>query len=406
LGGAGKMSQGMKVIAGLLAGIILVLMVSVVVWTATTVNQLTKDKDRLDLTMQKLDERANLLAEKVQTLESQSSNATKDIDNIHRDINDLDAKIGDFTLAAERQLYDIKKIIVEQNTEFDDRISTVEHKNAEYSGKIEELNHRIVLKETSSAQTEPVEKKTGRVFVDVNNPKGLAGWGERYTVKLRSIVADEQNFRINWGKPFSAKNVSPKKPDIVKKTPKFKYANQLYFFLELGDAADNRIVGVIDFATTDKKYFPFDLYLDKNRNGNLADNLIPNFNSTCLSYIVSGIKVPYKDGTTEDYALELYAPQQGGKVSVWYQPKAGRYGVLEANKKRIGILVLDNSGKGLFNDSEEAILMDWNLDGTIDGSSQAQNDRELYSALELPGATYRVTEIDPAGRYLTLSRMH
>jgi hypothetical protein len=210
---------------------------------------------------------------------------------------------------------------------------------------------------------------------------------------------------IDWGKPFQAKDISPDKPNIVKKTPKFKYANHLYFFLELGDAYDNRIVGVIDFATTDKKYFPFDLYLDKDRDGNLAEDLISGF-SACLTYLVTGIKVPYKDGTTEEYSLELYAPQNEGKVSVWYQPKAGRYGVLEANQKRIGILVLDNSGKGLFNDSDEAILMDWDLDGVIDGSYQNKNDRGLYSALELPGATYRVTKIDAPGRSITLERMH
>lgn len=115
----------------------------------------------------------------------------------------------------------------------------------------------------------------------------------------------------------------------------------------------------------------------------LPKTLIPGFDSTYFIYLVTGIKVPYKDGTTEEYSLELYVHQDEGEVAVWYQPKAGRYGVLEANQKRISIFVLDNSGKGLFNDSDEVILLD--IDGQIDVGHQDDTDRKLYSVLELPG---------------------
>jgi hypothetical protein len=399
------MSQGVKVIIGLLAGLMLIMIVSVLVWIVTTVNQLSKNTAKLEQTTQKLTDSTNETATRVNTLETKGFETAKEIKNIHKDVDTLNKDVGDLAMATGYQLKDIKGAIVEQNFQMDIRISDIEQKNEEYAEKFEELNRLLASLKTSSEQPKSADKTAGRIFLNVNNPEGPIGWDEQYTVKLRSIVANKQNFMIDWGKPFQAKDISPDKPNIVKKTPKFKYANHLYFFLELGDAHDNRIVGVIDFATTDKKYFPFDLYLDKDRDGNLAEDLISGF-SACLTYLVTGIKVPYKDGTTEEYSLELYAPQNEGKVSVWYQPKAGRYGVLEANQKRIGILVLDNSGKGLFNDSDEAILMDWDLDGVIDGSYQNKNDRGLYSALELPGATYRVTKIDAPGRSITLERMH
>ena len=68
------------------------------------------------------------------------------------------------------------------------------------------------------------------------------------------------------------------------------------------------------------------------------------------------------------------------------------------------ILVIDSSGNGIFNDNMDVVLMDWDLDGRIDGSHQAEGDRPLYSVLELSGGKYRVVEFDAPGRRMVLQR--
>jgi hypothetical protein len=399
------MSQEVKIVVGIFAVIMLVLIVSAIVWMTATVNQLTKDKERLDLTTQKLAGNADAIADKVKMLESKNVDVAKDLRAVRRDVDGLNTEMGEFITATGRQLNDIKKVVVVQDIQMGTRMDALEMVNTEYSKQIEELSSRQQSQKTSESVSPPVKKAPGQLFVDVNNPKGPVGWGEQYTVQLRAVVADKQNFGIDWGVPFSAKGISANKPDIVKKTPKFKNANQIYFFLKLGDADDNRMAGVIDFAATDKKYFPFDLYLDKDHDGDLAEDFVPDIDADGDTHHVRGIKVPYKDGITEEYSMEIYAVQDG-EISVWYQPKAGRYGILEANQKRIGILILDTTGNGLFNDSDDVILMDWNFDGGIDGSHQAGEKRGLYSVLELPGVKYHVEKLDEAGRHLTVARVH
>ncbi len=400
------MSQGAKVIVGLLAGVVLVAIVSVLVWTVTTLNQLTKNTSRLEQVTQKLADSTSETAVKVGTLEAKGFDAAKDIRNVRKDVDMLNTEVGDLITATGRQLKDIKGVIVEQGLQLDDRISNIEQKNEEYGGKIEELNRRLTPQKPAAVapkpETKPANKPSGRIFVDVNNPNGPVGWEEQYTVQLRAIAADKQNFLIDWYKPQIAQENSPNKPEIVKKTPKFRHAAQLYFFLKLGNAADNRIVGVIDYEPTDKKYFSFDLYLDKDRDGDLAEDKVPIDNEG--EYHIRGIKVSYQEGSTEEYCLQIYVVQTKGIISVCYGTEAGRYGVFEAGKKRIQILILDSSGNGLFNDADDEILMDWDLDGIIDSSSDEA--RDLFTDIDLPGGKYRITKIDPAGHNLTLSRMH
>ena len=153
----------------------------------------------------------------------------------------------------------------------------------------------------------------------------------------------------------------------------------------------------MDFREPDRKHFPFDLYLDIDRDGDLAEDFIEDRRH------IKGICVPYKDGTIENYALQLYSTHYE-PIGVNYQSLAGRYGILEADKKRIQILIIDNSGNGIFNDDDDVILLDWDLDGKLDGSHQADDDRPLYSSLELPGGLYRVVELDEVGRRVVLRR--
>ena len=236
-----------------------------------------------------------------------------------------------------------------------------------------------------------------RILIDINNPEGERGWRDEYVIKLEPTGDIRKEFGVNWFRPHRVASISTERPDFINTLPRFRHDMQRYLILRLGDADDNQIVGVMDFRKPDRIHFPFDLYLDIDRDGDLAENFIEDRRH------IKGICVPYKDGTTENYALHLYSTHYE-PIGVNYQSLAGRYGILEADKKRIQILIIDNSGNGIFNDDDDVILLDWDLDGKLDGSHQADDDRPLYSSLELPGGLYRVVELDAVGRRVVLRR--
>lgn len=242
-----------------------------------------------------------------------------------------------------------------------------------------------------------VAGRTRRISIDVNNPDGEAGWEDEYIVELKPVDDIRRQFGVDWFRPHRIESVSTEKPDFVNTVPKFRHDMQRYLVLRLGDAEDNQIVSVMDFDKPDIKYFPFNLYLDRDRDGDLAEDFIQD------KKYISGIGIPYSDGTTESYSLHLYS-YSPEPVRVAYQVHTGRHGIFEADKKRIQVLVIDNSGNGIFNDDDDVILLDWDLDGKIDGSHQADDDRPLYSVLELPGGKYRVVEFDAPGRRIVLQR--
>jgi|GEM_PF-7113172 len=238
----------------------------------------------------------------------------------------------------------------------------------------------------------------GRVFIDVNNPDGEAGWKDEYIVELKPTPDIRRQFGVNWYRPHKVDTISAEKPDSINTLPKFKHEMQRYLILRLGDAEENQIIGVMDFRKPSMDHFPFDLYLDRDRDGDLAEDFIVNRKH------IERIRAPYKDGTTENYALHIYSYSGLERIAAAYQSLAGRYGILEADRKRIQVLVIDNSGNAIFNDDDDVILLDWDLDGKIDGSHQADDDRPLYSSLDLPGGLYQVAKFDAPGRRMVLRR--
>jgi hypothetical protein len=242
--------------------------------------------------------------------------------------------------------------------------------------------------------------RQGRVVIDVNNPEGEMGWSDEYTVEMKPMNDIRRQFGVNWYRPHKVGTISTEKPDSINTLPKFKHEMQRYLILRLGDAEENQIIGVMDFRKPSMDHFPFDLYLDRDRDGDLAEDFIEDRRH------IEGICASYKDGTTENYALHLYSYSGLERMGVAHQSHAGRYGVLEADEKRIQVLVIDNSGNGIFNDDDDVVLLDWDLDGIINGSHQAGagDDRPLYSVLQLPGGAYRVVEFDAAGRRMVLRR--
>ena len=229
------------------------------------------------------------------------------------------------------------------------------------------------------------------------NPKD---WKEEYTVELEAVDdITTRKFGVNWFRPHKVEKVVTEKADFITSLPTFKYDMQRYLTLRLGDAENNQITAVVDFRKPDRKYFPFDLYLDKGRDGDLAEDFIED------STHFAGVQIPYSDGTTESYSLHLYSYSNDGSLGFAYQSHAGRYGSFDVGDIQVQLLMIDNNGNGIFNDSEDVILMDWDFDGKIDGSHQSNEEVPLYSLLKFPGASYRVVEFDPPGRRMVLKRI-
>jgi thiol-disulfide isomerase/thioredoxin len=227
-----------------------------------------------------------------------------------------------------------------------------------------------------------------------------ADWKDEYIIELKGIEnITTQQFGVNWFRPHVLESILPDKPDFIQSLPPFKHQMQRYLTFRLGNAEGNRIFAIADFDTPDRKYFPFDLYLDKNRDGNLVDDYIPD------STRITGIEVPYSDGTVEPYSLYFYSFSGDESFGFAYQVLAGRYGSFPVGSAQMQLLVIDNNGNGNFNDSEEVLLMDWDLDGKINGSHQADEKVPLYSVLKLPGASYKIAEFDPPGRRMVLQKV-
>ena len=158
----------------------------------------------------------------------------------------------------------------------------------------------------------------GRVFIDVNNPDGDAAWKDEYIVELKPTPDIRRQFGVNWYRPHKVDTISAEKPDSINTLPKFKHEMQRYLILRLGDAGKNQIIGVMDFRKPSMDHFPFDLYLDRDRDGNLAEDFIENRKH------IEGIRASYKDGTTENYALHLYSYSGLERIAVAFQSHAGR----------------------------------------------------------------------------------
>ena len=115
-----------------------------------------------------------------------------------------------------------------------------------------------------------VGARIGRISIDVNNPEGKAGWEDEYVIELKPTGDINKEFGVDWNRPHSVGSISTSKPDFISILPKFRYQMQQYLILRLGDAENNQIAGVMDFMKPDQKYPPFDLYLDRDRDGDLA----------------------------------------------------------------------------------------------------------------------------------------
>jgi len=261
------------------------------------------------------------------------------------------------------------------------------------------VGSELAKKAQAKRQSRSSRSASKRICIDVNNPAGQAGWKDEYVIKLGPTNDIRREFGVNWFRPHRFGSISTEKPDFINALPQFKHEMQRYLTLRLGNAENNQIFGVMDFRKPDRNHFSFDLYLDRDRDGDLAEDFVADRNH------ITGICVPYDDGTVENYALSAYSYSTDNEfIGVAYQSHAGRYGILEADKKRIQLLVIDNSGNAIFNDDDDVILLDWDLDGEIDGSHKTDDDRPMYSLLKLPGGSYRVVEFDEPGRRMVIRR--
>jgi len=261
--------------------------------------------------------------------------------------------------------------------------------------RIDELS-KPTAKQDPPKKSKPKAAAEGKDNTAAKKPDIKPDWQDQYIVNLESVDSIDERFNVDWYRPHCTCVGSDEKPDAVKVSPKFKHKKQRYFFIELGNAEDNRVNFIADFTIHEIGPATLDIYLDKDRDGDFAEDYIDNPKR------IKNIKIPSKDGTYENYSLNLYPLSSIYKFC--YRTLSGRNGSIETDVGRIPILIMDNNSNGIFNDTEDLILVDWNTDGKLNGSSSANEYCPLYSVLKFSGASYRVVQIDAPGRCLTLKR--
>ena len=312
-----------------------------------------------------------------------------------------DRKAGEFE-QNQKELQGSVEDLQDNIQKMNKKIDELEKTELEIQRMVEQIRKDIQkMQESISAfetkKYEEIKQAAGTGDSKVGDTKT---WKDEYVITL-SPVDDIREFGVNWYKPIDAKEISDKMPKEIKRWPRAKYKLQKSFKITLGDADDNEIIALMDFKTPEEDHFPFDLYLDKDRDLNLAEDFIENKES------IRGIKVAYKDGSTENYSMKMhsyYYSSESGNVGITCGSHTGRRGVIDTGEQKIPILIYDNNCNGIFSDADDYIFVDWDLDGRINGKHDDKEYRSLYSPLELQGGKYKVAEIDPAGRRLVLKR--
>lgn len=234
------------------------------------------------------------------------------------------------------------------------------------------------------------------VFV-TSNYIAVADWKDQYIVDLKP-THNLGDFKLNWFKPVRAEMLA-EKPDNITLLPDFHYDTQKFIAIYLGDANENSFVGVIDFRSQDKTTHPaFDLYLDVDGDGDFAEDFVVDKRKI-------EIQIPYEDAPPQKHHIHVYSSQNNGVILILYQCRTGRYGLIDNGDTKIPVLIIDGHPNGIFDDSDDYILLDWDLDGQLDASHQTEGYLPLFSDLKLPDATFVVTDIDPAGTQLTIQKI-
>ena len=222
---------------------------------------------------------------------------------------------------------------------------------------------------------------------------GVIKWAKEYSLELKATDKISE-YGVTWYQPGRVAMLGVKEPAEGLTLPQFRYDGQEYVAFTFGDSRENTFLGVVDYDTKDaSRYFSFDLRLDLDLDGNLAEEPV-------VDDGIVWLKVPYKDGAAENYGIKVYSIQSNGSRMISYEVLSGRTGMIKSGNFDVGLLVIDGNCNGIFNDSSDIVLIDRDLDGKID--STAEQRIGLLEELHLPGAIYKIKEIDPAGRNVIL----
>jgi hypothetical protein len=419
-------SQAVKIIGSIVLAIIVIAMSFAMGWYGkelSVINQRQLElRQQIAAVQMDMEQSVSSVAESVEQIRLEFEDVTdgiqKDISQIHNTIDAVRREQNEIQNNTQNRIQEIKgntdtmrqnqlqtKNLAEQTAQeqmqsrkmLEDASNSIQ----ELRELIDALNQRIENLSNTTAEQDPQKKPKpentvgGNDVTNANRPDVKPDWQDQYVVNLESIDSIDERFHVDWYRPHKAGNCD-KQPDSIKILPKFRYETQKYFFIQLGNTQDNHIACIADFTKHEIGPASFDLYVDKDRDGDLAEDFV----TDCKN--ITGIQIPFKDGTMENYSLNLYP--LSCMHQFFYRTLSGRYGTIETNTGKIPVLVMDNNGNGIFSDTEDLILLDWNMDGELNGSGAANEDCPLYSVLNFAGASYRVAQIDEPGRSLTLKR--
>ncbi|MFC1738670.1 TlpA family protein disulfide reductase [Planctomycetota bacterium] len=361
--------------------------------------RLEQTQDSQEVRLDGFTEKASsLLGAVVQTQEQVSSGFNRFDRNAGEQMQRMEL-ILDRQGRVSSQLSDVSRSMKTMEAEISRRIKTMEKVTGNLSASLQQFQGQQKRRQASDKQWDPE-----RVRIEVDNPEGDSGWKDEYEFWLRPAFDLHENYGLRGWKPFAVE-ASEEKPEGFPELPEFKHDMQRFLTFELGNTKENVFYGVADFDKPEEEYFPFDLYVDTDRDGEFEEIGKLEERDGNGRPDTFRMWVPYKDDDSDQYAIWLwsYLKKGPGDPSFSYFVKSARYALFRANKKVIQVLVMDNTGNGIFNDESDRIVLDWDLDGMIECEDR-NGMRPLYEPFGIGGEVYRVTECDPRGRRMVIRK--
>lgn len=189
----------------------------------------------------------------------------------------------------------------------------------------------------------------------------------------------------------------------LKKEPKYLSKNPGYSKLLIGNSVHKQnIAVVVDEAGGGR---PPHLYVDNNNNGDLTDDVAPEWvlgEHGVYSKAVT-VKATFIVGertrTTElPYRALFFSRSTQKEMQLAFRALFNRSGTLRLGSKEFKVLLHTFDSHGLYSDPERVALgIDRNLDGKVDGSRLSGEMFEGGKPFNIDGETYRVAEISTTG---------
>ncbi len=199
---------------------------------------------------------------------------------------------------------------------------------------------------------------------------------------------------------------NPAEPNL--KLPRFRFPSPKFGTLVLGQGPDSLITLALDEAPDRSESI---LYIDRNNDENLTDDGPPGWDEQRPDYWLQEalVNVQYRGEEhvfIVPYAVTFYRYKYRLHDSIVVFRNGYRSGTIVLQDSTYKLGLLDDNLNGRFDDMEsDALIIDLNRDGKLNGHTDSPELFPLSSPFSIDGVAYRTKRISPAGDQIVLARV-